>query len=235
MIAENQIYQINPKDLLISRDEIYRTMGYPSLPEEQIVNDLEILLVESFEYMEIKTGFSFFHQDRLEIKDQSFYLNGEKFDCGKIIYNHIKKSENMIIFLATLGNPFDDFIKSFFDWGDPYKGYLADTIGSVVVESAIDRMCEQVSNLLNQQGKKCTNRFSPGYCNWNITEQQKLFRQLPDHFLGVELLPSSLMKPIKSVSGIIGVGQEVQKMPYTCNLCNQQNCIMRREKFKEKQ
>ena len=233
MIPKIQKYQIPPKDLVIDRNEIYRTMGYKSLPEERIVHDVEELLVQCYEVMEIQAGYSFIENNRLEFQDYSFFLDNEKFDCGKIIFNQIKKADELIIFLATLGNKFDDFSKAYFDIGDPYKGYLADTIGSVVVESAIDWMCDNTSILLEQQGKKCTNRFSPGYCNWDIAEQQKLFKHLPENFLGVELLPSSLMKPIKSVSGIIGVGENVKKMPYTCNICNQENCIMRRDKYKE--
>jgi hypothetical protein len=233
MIPESHTYKINPKDLAIDRVEIYRTMGYKSLPEEQIVNDVEELLIESFHAMEIQAGYSFIKTDRLEIKDHSFFLDNEKFDCGKIIYSQIKKADELIVFLSTLGQKFDNFGKAYFDNGDPYKGYLVDTIGSVAVESAIDWMCDRTSTILEQQAKKCTNRFSPGYCNWDIAEQQKLFKHLPKDFLGVKLLPSSLMTPIKSVSGIIGIGKNVKKMPYTCNMCNQENCIMRREKYKE--
>jgi len=33
------------------------------------------------------------------------------------------------------------------------------------------------------------------------------------------------MDPIKSVSGIIGIGENVRFNPYTCNLCDNKNCI----------
>lgn len=233
MICKKQIYQIDPKNLTLARSEIYRTMGYRNAPEQQIIDDIEKLIHQSFNIIKIKAGYSFINQDRLKFKEHCLFIDEEKFECGKIIYNQIKNASELFVFLATLGNEFDNFIQELFDSGDFYEGYLADTIGSVIVEAAIDWMCRKETIELEHENKNCTNRFSPGYCNWDIAEQQKLFKHLPKNFLGVELLPSSLMKPIKSVSGIIGIGENVKKMPYTCNICNQENCIMRREKNKE--
>lgn len=36
------------------------------------------------------------------------------------------------------------------------------------------------------------------------------------------------MEPIKSVSGIIGIGRRVEKNDYQCRVCEDQECIMRR-------
>ena len=72
-----------------------------------------------------------------------------------------------------------------------------------------------------------TNRYSPGYCNWDVSEQYKLFSFFPKEFCGIKLSDSALMQPIKSVSGIIGAGRQVQKREYRCGICSQKNCIMR--------
>ena len=44
---------------------------------------------------------------------------------------------------------------------------------------------------------------------------------------GVRLTDSSLMVPIKSVSGIIGIGEKVRKLDYTCGLCDSKKCFKR--------
>ncbi|MCK7538940.1 MAG: hypothetical protein MZV63_52410 [Marinilabiliales bacterium] len=46
-----------------------------------------------------------------------------------------------------------------------------------------------------------TNRFSPGYCGWDVAEQHKLFSFFKDNFCGITLTESALMNPVKSVSG----------------------------------
>lgn len=78
-----------------------------------------------------------------------------------------------------------------------------------------------------------TNRFSPGYCGWHVSEQHKLFSLFPaPEPCGVRLTPSALMMPIKSVSGIIGLGSHVRRMDYTCGLCDYLQCYKRKLKVK---
>jgi hypothetical protein len=77
---------------------------------------------------------------------------------------------------------------------------------------------------------KITNRYSPGYCDWNVGEQHKLFSFFPDNYCGIRLTPSALMDPVKSVSGIIGIGENVKRNDYTCRVCDMKDCIYRRSR-----
>jgi hypothetical protein len=92
----------------------------------------------------------------------------------------------------------------------------------------MDRLQEALADQLGERGIRITNRYSPGYCEWHVSEQQKLFRLLPAGYCGVSLTDSSLMRPIKTVSGFIGVGPEVRRNAYTCGLCELQDCLYRR-------
>ena len=105
---------------------------------------------------------------------------------------------------------------------------MADAIASQTVELAIDKVQCHLENELMTFGLKTTNRYSPGYCGWHVSEQQKLFSLLPDSFCDITLTESSLMMPIKSVSGIIGIGPHVKKIDYTCRLCDLKDCVYRR-------
>jgi hypothetical protein len=69
------------------------------------------------------------------------------------------------------------------------------------------------NNLLIDSGLLVVVRFIPGYCNWLLSDQQKLFELIGGNNCGVKLTESSLMILIKSVSGVIGVGAEVKKDP----------------------
>ena len=78
-----------------------------------------------------------------------------------------------------------------------------------------------------REGLRISNSYSPGYCGWNVAEQHRLFALLPERPCGIELGRSALMKPEKSVSGIIALGREVEKRPYGCAICNRRNCYKR--------
>lgn len=66
------------------------------------------------------------------------------------------------------------------------------------------------------EGMVTTNRFNPGYCGWDVTEQHKLFSLMADNYCGIRLTESALMDPVKSGSGFIGIGKSVKRVPYTC-------------------
>ncbi len=75
------------------------------------------------------------------------------------------------------------------------------------------------------KGLHVTNRYSPGYCGWSVAEQGMLFSFLPKNFCDIRLTESSLMIPLKSVSGIIGIGKELRRKGYKCDFCDIANCL----------
>ena len=107
---------------------------------------------------------------------------------------------------------------------------IADALGSVIAEKCADEMELTLQESIDKLGWHHTNRFSPGYCGWNVSEQQRLFPLFDGHTCGITLTESSLMVPIKSVSGIIGLGREVRRLDYTCGLCDFKHCYKRQKK-----
>ena len=113
---------------------------------------------------------------------------------------------------------------------DMVRVFIADALGSVIAEHCADRMEEILQTSIDKLGWHHTNRFSPGYCGWHVSQQQLLFPLFQGHTCGVKLTDSSLMIPIKSVSGIIGLGEKVRKLEYTCGLCDFKQCYKRKKK-----
>lgn len=149
------------------------------------------------------------------------------FDMGKIILRQLQGSEAYACFIATSGVEYEAYLNRLKLQGDLVPLYIADALGSVIAEKCADRMEEHLQLSIDKLGWHHTNRFSPGYCGWSVSEQQLLFPLFNGNTCGVRLTDSSLMLPIKSVSGIIGVGKDVHKLDYTCRLCNQANCFRR--------
>jgi hypothetical protein len=150
------------------------------------------------------------------------------FEVGKIVSGQLARSTALAVFLCTAGKGIEELSRDLISGGDPFTGFVADTMGSLVVETAVDRLQDTLEKRMAERGLRITNRYSPGYCEWHVSEQQKLFRLLPAGYCGVSLTDTSLMRPIKTVSGFIGVGPEVRRAPYTCGLCDLQDCLYRR-------
>jgi hypothetical protein len=145
----------------------------------------------------------------------------------EICIDRENKSALIAVFACTAGTEISRLASDYNKKGHTVHAYIADSLGSIVVERAMDMIQEQLRFMMDQQGLKITNRYSPGYCGWELKEQAKLFGLLPELFCSISLSDSMLMKPIKSVSGIIGIGKDVTYDHYTCSYCKDVNCLYR--------
>jgi cobalamin-dependent methionine synthase I len=150
---------------------------------------------------------------------------------GKIIPRQLHGSEAYALFICTSGTEFEAYQQRLKNEGDMVRVFIADALGSVVAERCADVMEESLQESIDKLGWHHTNRFSPGYCGWHVSQQQLLFPLFGGNTCGVLLTDSSLMVPIKSISGIIGIGKKVRKLDYTCGLCDFTQCYKRKLKL----
>ena len=158
----------------------------------------------------------------------SIQIPGTSFNTGKIIEKMLKQAEYYALFLVTVGPEMETMARSLISQGHYLEGYIVDLAASALVDRATDQLQEQVKILAKERDMRITNRYSPGYCSWDVKEQQKLFELFPKDCCGISLSTSSLMHPIKSISGIIGLGSEVSYQQNTCEICSMKNCQFRR-------
>ena len=212
-----------------SLSEVATIMGYTPGSEPSFVPEmLEVLLKEAPDHVSPGGCYSIFDIDEIKIAQGLILHSSGSLRCGSKIARQILGSDSFALFITTAGNSFDTWIKSKASGGDVLEEYFCSSIGSVIVDKIADVIQEEVNSISIKAGKGITNRYSPGYCSWNIREQRGIFDLLPADRIGVALLPSFLMKPIKSVSGIIGIGADKNPGPYMCDLCNMTNCLVKR-------
>lgn len=227
---------IDFKDLKLDSSMIETLLGYKDGDDRELVTGLiEETLKESEAISKIKAQYTIFEDVRFDDNAKSVEINNIKFRIKKIVFGQIKKSDSVAIFLCTAGEEIGICSRKAMKDRDFLKGYIYDIIGSEIVEAAADLMQSDLEKAIINSGKKITNRYSPGYCGWDVAEQHKLFQLLPQNYCGIKLTPSALMDPVKSISGIIGIGENVKNNPYTCRMCNQEDCVYRsvREKMKQ--
>jgi hypothetical protein len=200
-------------------------LGYKDDYPDYIQKALDILWKQAPSQISVSCGY---RRYRVTIRKDRFECEGISFECGPLIIRHLKGCTEIAVFASTLGLEFDHWIKGFFDKEDPLQGYIANTIGSVLVEAVVDWLQERLEEDIAPEGLGRSNRVSPGYCQWNVNEQHKLFSLLPERFCDITLMESALMVPIKSVAGVIGLGRGIQCRDYDCRSCDKKDCIMRR-------
>ena len=155
-------------------------------------------------------------------------IKGIRFFTGKIIPRLLGNSEEYAFFVLTAGAGPESLARKLISEGHFLSGYIVDLIGSMVVESIADQVHRHIMNSCAREGMKVTNRYSPGHCTWDVHEQQKLFSLFPAGYCGIILSESSLMHPIKSVSGVIGIGRKAEFREDMCSFCSMKDCAFRR-------
>ena len=205
-------------DLMITPVEVYEQMGYHDA-EPDAVTKAELTQIISEVSQWLRPQFSFF-----VVSVQP------TFDMGNIILRQLRGSEAYALFICTAGVEYEAYQQRLKERGDMVRVFIADALGSVIAEKCADQMEKALQESIDKLGWKHTNRFSPGYCGWHVSQQQLLFPLFQGHTCGVRLTDSSLMVPIKSVSGIIGLGKNVRHLDYTCGLCDFKQCYKRKKK-----
>lgn len=222
-------FQFSFADLSIDVSHIENVIGSEKGENREMVRDMiGDVLVNAAKICDIKAEYIICHEVSFNDELKSMRVNNIDFNIGKIIRAQIRKSQSVAFFLCTAGNKIGELSRKLMHEKDFLTGYIYDIAGSEIVEAAADLIQAELREQMVKENISITNRFSPGYCGWNVSEQQKLFSLIPDNFCGIKLTDSSLMDPIKSVSGVIGIGENVRFRPYTCNLCDDTNCIYRR-------
>ena len=217
-------YAFGPTDLSINSKEIGKQIGYPEkgMPKD-IKEKTDSILPDLIGLVDVKGGFAV--SDNISFKPASLRIENADFQTKKIITSSLIKASSIAIFVCTIGEDVSNLASKLIK-EDALQGYIVDVAASVMAEKAADKIQEKIRQFAKVQDKSVSNRYSPGYCGWPVSDQHLLFSLLPDNFCGISLNEAALMYPVKSVSGIIGIGKEIVKNPYHCSICDQKDCMM---------
>ena len=207
--------------------DILRSLGYPreATPPAQVVRSTEQILAEARPWLQPRGTFALYAVTRqtahsLEIGGATITGN-----IGEFLHG----AERVAVFMVTVGSEITRRAEARCRAGDAFAGLALDAIGSWAAEAAAEALMEQLNSQL-RTGESFTLRYSPGYCGMDLEQQRTLFKLAPAESIGISLLPSLLMQPLKSISGIVGLGpREIVGIHLSpCERCPQVGCHMRR-------
>ena len=146
------------------------------------------------------------------------------------IAGFLRPAQRVAVFVVTVGGAIERAAEHCHRGGRAAESFVLHAIGSAAAEAACDAMVEYLWAHETRGDEAVTAPFSPGYCGLPLTEQQTLFSILDASGIGVTLLPSMMMRPIKSVSGLAGIGpaNAVEAHGVPCEHCQIDHCRMRR-------
>lgn len=149
---------------------------------------------------------------------------------SQVLGDLLDRCSSVVVFVATVGERLETTARKLAKEEHLMRSYIMDAIGSAAVEQVVEHVQKVVGRFARSQGLAASRRLSPGYCDWDIRQQRALFELADARLIGVRLTDLGLMVPRKSVSGVIGLGPELNVASYNpCELCTKDGCIGRRQ------
>lgn len=221
-------YSYTFDQLTIDHRYLSAMLGFP---DEDLPEPFNEYVSEAFrqapDLCNIQGAFCFSNKSAFVTGYNHIIVDGREFEIGKTVARELRNSTSLVFFICTAGEEISRRSAELLKGDNPVLGYIYDLLGSMIVEAAMDLLQDEIKCKAAGKSLNITNRYSPGYCKWSVADQHKLFSFFPTGCCGISLTDSALMSPVKSVSGIIGVGEDVMFRDYTCDLCNMTDCFHR--------
>ena len=164
-----------------------------------------------------------------ETDDRLTLLDGPAFTIPRIAETWGAVSE-VAGSVVTIGEALEARVAALWEARELPLAAMLDSVGSGAVES----LAEHVNDLLCQQGiadgARVTNRISPGYAGWDVSEQKLLFHFVDGAPSGVALNDACFMTPEKTITLLVGAGPHARVDHYfsQCARCWMAGCAYRR-------
>ena len=170
-------------------------------------------------------------------KGRVILVNGTEFVSSGLA-RHLEGCDALLLFGATLGARVDTALRRI-SIRSIAEGAAAQAVASSLIESYLDQQ-----EILWKEDLPDTwqyrSRFSPGYGDWDLGEQQKIFRLLNcPKTIGLTLTAGGIMAPTKSVTAVIGIDRSGKEPRETemgrcgkknkCAACGNVDCPFRQE------
>jgi len=152
------------------------------------------------------------------------------FSLFSVKSRHLSKNlhgcKSALVFAATIGIE-AELQKKKASVSSPSKTVVLDAIGSAAIETFCDMLCSAVME--SYPDCRARPRFSPGYGDFSLMEQDVLLRVLDaNRKIGVTLTTGFLMIPQKSITAIMGIGEKgCEALRFDCDVCEKTNCEFR--------
>jgi hypothetical protein len=154
------------------------------------------------------------------IQHERMELSGDKFLHGKGIVKMLSGSEKIVVLLTTIGISLETYTRIMLEQ-DPSYGLALDGVGTAAIEALSINACSLFGEQAEAEGKESTIPFNPGIEEWTVEEgQRQIFNLINPSEAGISLTSSGMMVPQKSLSQVIGIGENVDSGGRICDYCS---------------
>ena len=214
----------------IDEERVLNALGYHA---EAVISARILSLVNDFAENSpdlVDLSYSYVIRDIHSVQGEHVTIDNNVTFSSNIIARLLEQCEKVAVFALTVGDHLEKIVAGLAEDGLILKASVLDAIASNATEQVAELVHDRISEEVRSQGLCTSQRFSPGYCDWNVSQQEMVFRAMNGNTAGVRLTGDYLMIPHKSISGIIGIGMRNNNIENynPCKTCQKRGCLARR-------
>jgi hypothetical protein len=217
-------------DIEIDKKQVCQYIGYDA--DYELSARISSLIDEYVEHAPhlIDPSYSYVIKDIERVQGSTIVIEGWIIFESQVLAQLLEQCHKVAVFLVTIGEHLEEMAYQLAKDRLVLQATVLDAIGSDAVERVADFVQDRIGGMASAQGLVTSERLSPGYCDWDIGQQKKLFRAVDWNSAGIRLTKDCLMIPRKSISGIIGIGPSNSNVGNynLCKACREHDCQSRR-------
>ncbi len=115
----------------------------------------------------------------------------------------------VVLMIYSIGSRLEERAAEYQAARDYLPGFALDLVGSAVVNEVGEVAYELIEDLARSKGLKASIPLNPGTSHWPLSGNEVLMDLVPAAAIGIEALDSGLLRPFKSISFAVALGEHV--------------------------
>ncbi len=156
---------------------------------------------------------------------------GSELAQAEAVVDALGEAEELVMAVGSIGPALDRMTRDWFASGRQVEAFVLGEVGNLAVGKLADRIPQSIAEWAASRGLETSGALSPGGTGIDLSEQRVVVELASAERIGVELTSGCMLRPMKSLSVVIGLGHglPVWSQSQACDLCSSRDtCRLRR-------
>jgi hypothetical protein len=119
------------------------------------------------------------------------------------------EASEVVLAIYTIGSLLEERAAEYQAARNYVAGFALDLVGSAAVDEVGQVAYGLIEDLAKAKGLKASIPLNPGTSHWPLSGNKVLTQLVPAEAIGIETLESGLLRPFKSISFVVALGESV--------------------------
>jgi hypothetical protein len=166
--------------------------------------------------------------DVLEVRHERLVISPRVSLRSLCLVQALGSTRQIAVAVCCIGPQLEEAVRAMFAAGQFVEATVLDGVGSAAVEELSQHVCRMFEDVARERGLTASGPISPGEPDWPLEAQRDLLDLVPAEEIGVTLMDSYLMHPLKSLTMVVGIGKNLSAGS-SCEFCSLKDVCRYRE------